>query len=343
MSSVCAKPSLLITRRLPDAVLRRAARHFDLRVWPENRPIGDALDSWVKGCAAVLVMANDRIDRDQFERLGIDLRAIATYSVGLDHIDLEAATARGLPVFNTPDVLSDAVAEAAMFLLLAAARDATAAERVLREGQWGPWSPTAFMGRQLTGRTLGIYGMGRIGRAVAKRARGFGLAIHYHNRSELVPLESESGMVYHPTLDALMRISDALVVCAPSTPQTRGSINAARLAMLPAGALFVNVARGDLVVEKSLIDALRSGQVGAAGLDVYLNEPQIDKHWLTLPRTTLLPHIGSATHEAREAMGFAALDALELWLVQGRSPTHCANPAALRAGHRESPYGDLSR
>ena len=174
------RPTLLVTRRLPPPVLQEACRVFDLRLWERDEPIGDDFEDWARNRDAVLVMATDRLDRVRLHALAAGgARAIATYSVGYDHIDLDAASACGLPVFNTPDVLSDAVAEIALFLILAAARGTTGHEATLREGRWGPWSPTLFLGRQLTGLRLGIFGMGRIGRAIAQRAAGFGLHLHY--------------------------------------------------------------------------------------------------------------------------------------------------------------------
>jgi glyoxylate reductase len=258
-------------------------------------------------------------------------RAIATYSVGHDHIDLDAATELGLPVFYTPDVLSDAVAEAAMLLILSAARDASSAEAVLRGGDWGPWSPTRFLGLQLTGRTLGVFGMGRIGRALAERARGFGMHVHYHNRSVPAAASEPVGLTYHATLESLLSVSDVFCVCAPSTPSTRGILDARRLGLLPAGAVFVNISRGDLVDEDALIEAISSGRIGAAGLDVYRNEPQIDARFLRLPRTTLLPHIGSATIEARTAMGIMVLRALARWIEERKPSDNCLNPSTLQA------------
>jgi lactate dehydrogenase-like 2-hydroxyacid dehydrogenase len=325
------KPVLLVTRRLPGPVLDEAARQFDLRLWERDEPIGDAFEEWALGCDAVLVMATDRLDKGRLQSLATHARAVATYSVGYEHIDVDAATACGLPVFNTPDVLSDAVAEIAMFLILAAARDTSAAEATLRSGRWGPWSPTRFLGAQLTDRRLGVFGMGRIGRAVAQRAAGFGLRIHYHNRSEVT---DAGGAVYHATLGSLLQVSDVLCVCAPSTPQTCGVLDAKRLALLPEGAIFVNIARGDLVHEPALIEALASGRMRAAGLDVYRNEPAIDPRFLALPRATLLPHIGSATEEARIAMGLIALRALVRCLQEAQASDNCLNPATLQERRR---------
>ncbi|MFM9886966.1 MAG: 2-hydroxyacid dehydrogenase [Burkholderiales bacterium] len=323
-----SKPRLLITRRLPDAVHERAAASFDLTLWTEDRPIGDAFDSWSDGMDAIVLMATDRMDAERLTRLRTHVKAIATYSVGYDHVDLPAATRLRLPVFFTPDVLSDAVAEVAMILIIAAARDTTRAESILRNGEWGPWSPTAFLGRQLGGRRLGIYGMGRIGQAIAKRARGFDLVIHYHNRTRL-PADREQGACYHATLDELMSVSDVFCVAAPSTVSTRKSVNGARIALLPRGAIFTNIARGDLVDEDALIDAINTGHIGAAGLDVYAREPHLDPRFKSLPNTTLLPHIGSATLEARVEMGLLAVNALADFILHGAKPRNCLNPEVL--------------
>jgi lactate dehydrogenase-like 2-hydroxyacid dehydrogenase len=323
-----SKPRLLITRRLPDAVHDYAAKAFAVTLWPEDRPIGDAFDQWSEGMDAIVLMATDRMDAERLTRLRSHVKALATYSVGYDHIDLPAATRLQLPVFFTPDVLSDAVADIAMMLIIAAARDTTRAEAILRNGEWGPWSPTAFLGHHLGGRRLGIYGMGRIGQAIAKRARGFGLEIHYHNRTRL-SADREQGARYHATLDDLMGVSDVFCVAAPSTVETRKSVNCARIALLPHGAIFANIARGDLVDEDALIDAISTGNIGAAGLDVYAREPNLDARLKSLPNTTLLPHIGSAATETRVEMGLLAVDALANFILRGAKPRNCLNPTVL--------------
>jgi glyoxylate reductase len=321
-----SQPTLLITRHLPESVLQQARASFEVKLWPHDEPIGQHLIAWAQGCDALLVMATDRLDAATLRQLPASVRAIATYSVGHDHIDLYAVTQRGIPVFNTPDVLSDAVAEVALLLMLSAARDAATAETALRSGGWGPWSPTRFLGQQLTGRRLGLYGMGRIGMGIAQRALGFGMQVHYHNRTVHT---AATGFTYHASLESLMEHSDVFCVCAPSTLQTRGTVNRARLALLPRGSVFVNIARGDLVDEDALFEAILSGHIGGAGLDVYRDEPAIDPRFLQLPRTTLLPHIGSATLDAREGMGRLALQALEAFLLQGKPPANCLNPDAL--------------
>jgi lactate dehydrogenase-like 2-hydroxyacid dehydrogenase len=324
-----APPRLLITRRLPDAVLARARLLFETTVFLEDRPIGDDFERLASGQDALLVMATDRVDETRLAALCPTLRALATYSAGHDHIDLGAATRARIPVFTTPDVLSESVAEIALYLILAAARRTRVAENVLRSGAWGPWSPTAMVGMQLTGKRLGIYGMGAIGRAVAARARGFGLEIHYFNRRRLAPA-LEEGARHHATLESLLGASDVLCVAAPSTDETRNSLDGRRLALLPRGAILVNVARGDLVDEEAVFALTKSGHLGPVGLDVFRNEPHIDPRWLQLPDAALLPHIGSATDEARVGMGLRALAGLERHF-EGSVAPNCINPGVYDA------------
>lgn len=302
-----SRPRLLMTGVPPAAVLARAESRFDLKVWRHDKPIGEALNAQLDGCDALVVMPGDRLNADAIAALPASVQVLGTYSVGTDHIDLHAATARRLPVFHTPDVLTDAVAELALFLIIAAARHTTGAERTLREGRWGPWSPTSMLGRSLKSLRLGIFGMGRIGAAVAERALPFGMTIHYHNRTRLKPA-MERGAIFHATLDDLMAHSDVLCICAPSTPELKRSINSERLNRLPKGAMVVNVARGDLIDEDALFDCVARGHLGSIATDVYCNEPAIDARWLGLDRATLLPHIGSATEEVRQAMGMLVLD-----------------------------------
>lgn len=322
------RPRLLITGVPPQAVIERAEAAFDLTLWRSVRPIGDALPAAAEGQDALIVMPGDRLDAAALQALPRSVQVLGTYSVGLDHIDLGAASACALPVFHTPDVLTDAVADLTLWLIIAAARRTGEAERTLREGRWGPWAPTSMLGRSLQGMRLGIFGMGRIGAAVALRARAFGMRIHYHNRSRL-EVAQEQGAIYHGKLDSLMTASDLLCICAPSAPELRGAIDARRLAMLPRGAMLVNVARGDLVDEPALFAAVESGHLGGVATDVFRNEPAIDARWLTLPNASLLPHIGSATEEVRQAMGRMVLDALVSHFAGVPAP-NCANPQVYR-------------
>lgn len=317
-------PRLLITGVAPEAVLTRARQNFDVTIWDRPHPIGAEMVPAANGHDALVVMPGDKLDAPILARLPRSVAVIGTYSVGFDHIDVESATARGLPVFHTPDVLTEAVADLAMFLVIAAARRTSAAERTLREGCWGPWAPTSMLGSSLQAKRLGVFGMGRIGQSVARRARAFGMHVHYHNRSRLDP-EREAGGKYHDSLDGLLAVSDALCLCAPASPELKGVIDARRLALLPQGALLVNVARGDLLDEAALFDAMKTGQVAAVATDVFCGEPKIDPRWLTLANATLLPHIGSATHEVRTAMGMLVIDGVASHFGHGNGG-RCVNP-----------------
>ncbi|MGB3808872.1 MAG: D-glycerate dehydrogenase [Parvibaculum sp.] len=310
-------PKLLITRRLPPDAEVRAARDYlvennrDDSLWNNAQLIAHAA-----GKDALLVTVTDKLDADTINRLPPTVKIIASFSVGTDHISLEAANARGIAVTNTPDVLTDATADIALLLILGAARGAAAGTAAIREATWANWAPTGMLGISLTGKRLGILGMGRIGRAVARRARAFGMEVHYHNRHKV---EGEGEAIWHASLDKLLAVSDILSVHCASTPQTRGLLNAKTLARLPKGAIVVNTARGDIIDDDALIDALSSGQIAAVGLDVFNNEPNIDPRYRTLPNAFLLPHLGSATLETRNAMGFRALDNLDDFFA-GRRP-----------------------
>lgn len=263
------------------------------------------------GAGTLLVMAMDRIDAALIAALPEMVRVIATYSVGHDHIDLAAAKARGIAVLSTPDVLSDAVADLGILLLLGACRRAAEAMRLIQDGRWTGWSPTQLIGRDLTGARLGIAGMGRIGRAIASRARhGFGMRIHYHNRNRLSPA-LEDGAVFHAAFDDMLPMSDFLMLAAPATPETRGMLNARTIGLLPPRAVVANVSRGDLVDDAALIAALRDGRVMAAGLDVFNGEPAINPGYLHVPNVFLQPHQGSSTIETRVRMGAMLLDSID--------------------------------
>jgi lactate dehydrogenase-like 2-hydroxyacid dehydrogenase len=259
------------------------------------------------GVNAILCTPSDRFDAALIAALPNSVRVIATYSVGVEHIDPAAAAARGIAVRNTPDVLSTATAELALTLMLMAARRAGEGERQLRAGEWRGLTPTYLLGRGVAGKVLGILGMGRIGRELAAMARGLGMAVHYRNRTRLAP-ELEQGAVYHGTDAAFLAGLDFLSINVPGGEATRHWLNADRLAMLKPGAMVVNTGRGSTVDDAALIAALRSGQVWAAGLDVYDGEPKVNPGYLELENVVLLPHIGSATVETRDAMGFLALD-----------------------------------
>ncbi|HET9156176.1 MAG TPA: D-glycerate dehydrogenase [Myxococcaceae bacterium] len=309
--------TVLFTRRLPEAVEHRAERDYRLIANPEDRPLtAEEIVARSEGADAVVCCVADKMTAAVFSRLPATVRIVASFGVGTEHLDLAAAKARGIVVTNTPEVLTDATAEAALLLLLGAARRAYEGQEMLRSGRWTGWAPTQLMGHQLSGKRLGIVGMGRIGQAMARRARGFGVEIHYTDQRRLPP-EREEGAIFHPTVEELLPLSQLLSLHAPSTAETRHLLDARRLALLPRGAIVVNTARGDLVDDEALITALRSGQVGAAGLDVFQGEPAINPGYRSLPNTFLLPHMGSATIETREAMGFRALDNVDA-VLSGR-------------------------
>ncbi len=312
---------LLLTRRLPPNVEARARRDYDALPNPEDTllgPEGIAALANSHGADGILVCAGDRVTAEAVANLPPSVRVIATFSVGHEHIDVAAAKARGIIVTNTPDVLTEATADTALLLLLAAARRAHEGNKLVRDGEWHGWHTTMLLGRDPNRKRLGIYGMGRIGQAVAQRARAFGMQIHYHNRRPLPP-EQALGAVYHDTLESLLTVSEFFSINAPSTPETRGLFDAERLALLPPGAIFVNTARGDMVNDEALLAALKSGQIRAAGLDVFAGEPNLHPGYAALDNVFLLPHIGSATEETRDAMGFAALDNIDAVLA-GRVP-----------------------
>lgn len=305
---------IVVTRLLPDKLMRLLQSSFQAWTNPDDRTLGSdeiAREAAAIHADALLVMAMDRIDAGLIRSLPDCVRVIATFSVGHDHIDLDAARARGIAVLSTPDVLSDAVADMGMLLLLGAARRAHEASLLLYSGAWRGWSPTQVLGRDVTGGRLGILGMGRIGRGVARRARrGFDMQVHYHNRTRLSPA-LEDGATFHGELPALLAASDFLMLAAPSSPATRGILGADAIAQLPQGAVVANVSRGDLVDDEALIGALRTGRVAAAGLDVFNGEPAIHPGYLSLPNVFLQPHQGSSTLETRMRMGSLLLDSIE--------------------------------
>lgn len=313
------KPIVLVTRKLPAAVEDRLRRDYRPRLNPDDRLYtGDGLIEAAEGADAIVPCHTERFTTEVIERLPRSVRIVANYSVGFDHVDIEAAKRRGLVVTNTPDVLSDATAEVTLMLMLGAARRASEGERLVRTKTWRDWSPAFMVGTQMTGKRLGIVGFGRVGRVTAKRARGFDMEIHYHNRRQLSP-EQEEGAVFHATPEDLMPHCDFLALHCSLTPETRGLLNAKRIALLPHGAVVVNASRGPVIDDEALIEALKSGKVAAAGLDVYNNEPDIHPGYRDLPNTFLMPHIGSATRETRDAMGFRALDNLDAFF-NGREP-----------------------
>lgn len=314
-----SKPSLLITRRLTDAVLKRAARDYDVQLNADDHVFSrEELLDHCQSVDAVLPCHSERFDADVLAQLPDRLKIIANHSVGTDHVDLNAAKQRGIIVTNTPDVLSDATAEIAMLCMLGAARRGAEGNRMVREGKWNFWSPAFMVGRQVTGKRFAVLGMGRVGQVAAERARGFGMEIHYHNRRRL-PAELEKGAIFHDSVESLLAVADVLSLHCPTTPESIDLINAERLALLPDGAILVNTARGALVDERALVEALKSGKLFAAGLDVFKDEPGGNPEIAALDNVFLLPHIGSATFETRDAMGYRSLDNLDAFFA-GREP-----------------------
>ncbi len=313
------KQTVLVTRKLPEAVEARLRRDYDARLNPDDRFYpSDELIALADGADAILPCHTENLSADVIARLPESVRAIVNFSVGVNHVDLDAAKARGIVVTNTPDVLSDATAEIALLLMLGAARRASEGERLVRRAEWRDWSPASMVGIEMTGKRLGIIGMGRVGQVTARRARGFDMTVHYHNRRRLAP-ESEAGAIYHETLEDLLPSCDFLSIHCPAVAETEGLLDAARIALLPDDAIVVNSARGGIVDDEALIAALASGKVAAAGLDVFNNEPDIHPAYRELENTFLLPHVGSATRETRDAMGFRALDNLDA-IAAGRPP-----------------------
>lgn len=313
------KPILFVTRRLPASVEARARRDYDARLNPDDAPrTAEDIARLAQGAAAVLCCPAEKMSAATIAALPDSVKVIATFSVGFDHVAVAAATARGIKVCNTPDVLSVATAETVMLLILCASRRAGEGERLVRAGRWTGWAPTQLMGTNVSGRRLGIFGMGRIGREVARMARGFDMDIHYRDQARL-PANLEQGATFHDNDASFLAACQVLSLNAPGGEGTRNWLNASRIAALPKGAVVVNAARGTLIDDAALIAALRSGHVAFAGLDVYNNEPKLAPDYMGLENVVLLPHLGSATTETREAMGMLALDGIDAVLA-GRIP-----------------------
>ncbi len=320
-ASAGRKPVLLITRRIPPAAEARARRDYDVRLNDTDEPYDHAeLLRRAEGADAIIVTPADKIDADTIARLPAGIRAFATFSVGYDHVEAAALRARAIPFVNTPNVLSEATAELAVLLILAACRRAGEGERLVRAGKWRGWSPTMMMSAQVSGSKLGIMGMGRIGREVARMARGFEMRIHYRNLERL-PESLVGDAVFHETDDSFLPECQILSLNAPGGAGTASWLDAEKIGKLPQGAVVVNTARGTLVDDAALIAALKSGRVAAAGLDVFAGEPNLDKGYLELENAVLLPHLGSNPLQTREAMGTLVFDGLDA-IFAGRVPAN---------------------
>ena len=310
------RPVVVVTRRLPEAVERELARDFDARLNQDDRPLGpEGLMEALRGADAVLCTVTDRLTADVLAAEPRRAGLLANFGVGFNHIDTNAAKARGIAVSNTPDVLTEATADIAMTLLLMVTRRAGEGERHLRTGAWTGWRPTHMLGTQVSGKTLGLVGMGRIARAVAQRAHhGFGMKVIYHDPYPPPPDVARAlGAEPRARLEDVLQEADFVSLHCPATPETRHLMNRERLALMRPGAYLVNTARGDVVDEAALVEALRGRKLAGAGLDVFEREPQVAESLVAMENVVLLPHLGSATTETRVAMGMRALENLRLF------------------------------
>ncbi len=318
MGSVTGRPCVFVACVLPPAAAKPFRDRYDTVFNATGRVLsGDELVAGSVGAAILVVTATDPLDAAIIARLPPSLRIICTYSVGTDHIDLAALAARGLALLSTPDVLSESCADIALLLMLGAARRAVEGLELVRSGAWAGWMPGQLLGRDVHNRRLGILGMGRIGRAVARRARGFGMAVHYHNRRRLDPA-LEDGAQYQPALQDLAIVSDILCVACPGGGGNRHLIDANFLDCMPAGAVITNISRGDVIDDTALVERLQDGRIAAAGLDVFAGEPAIHVAYRTLPNVFGLPHSGSATVETRQEMSRLLCDGIDSVLAGGQ-------------------------
>jgi len=299
------KPIVVVTRKLPDPIETRMMELFDVRLNVDDRPLSQAdLVTAVKMADVLVPTVTDRIDSAVLSQASPKLRLIASFGTGVDHIDLASARQRGITVTNTPGVLTEDTADMTMALILAVPRRLAEGERLIRSGQWKGWGPTSMLGHRIWGKRLGIIGMGRIGTAVARRARGFGLAVHYHNRRRVHPdLEAELEATYWESLDQMLARMDIISINCPHTPATYHLLSARRLKLLPRHTYIVNTSRGEVIDENALARMLVQGELAGAGLDVFEHEPAVNPKLLKLDNVVLLPHMGSATMEGRIDMG----------------------------------------
>lgn len=316
------RPRVHVTRRLLPSVEARMAELFDVVLNGDDRPLTrDELVAAMRESDVLVPTVTDRIDASMIADAGERIGMIANFGAGIEHIDLGAARERKIIVTNTPGVFTDDTADLAMMLILSVPRRLGEGSRLVRDGKWTGWAPTAMLGRCLGGKRLGIVGMGRIGQAVAHRARAFGLDVVYHNRHRLPPsIENMFGARYEPDLEVLIAEADILSLHCPSGPHTRHMINAERLAAMKPDAYIINTARGDLIDEEALIAALQNGQLAGAGLDVFAHEPQVDQRLIALPNVITLPHLGSATVEGRAHAGEKIIANIRFWVDGHRPP-----------------------
>jgi glyoxylate reductase len=319
---VARKPKVFVTRKLPAPVEARMAALFEATLNGEDRPLtGAELAAGIADAEVFVPTITDRIDKALIDRAGPELKLIANFGAGFDHIDVAAANAKGLIVTNTPGVLTDDTADTAMALIMAAARRTVEGVDLIRAGGFSGWTPTLMLGKRLRGKKLGIIGMGRIGQALAKRAKAFGLEIHYHNRKPAGPrIEEELGATWWESLDQMLAHMDIVSVNCPHTPATFHLLSARRLALLQPHVILVNTARGEIIDEAAMANMLAAGKLGGVGLDVYEHEPAINPKLLKLPNAVLLPHMGSATIEGRVEMGEKVLINIQTFMDGHRPP-----------------------
>jgi len=309
---------ILITRKLISSSEELAKKLFDVKLNKEDKILNkEELIIASKGCDGILSSLTEKFDNDLISKLPESIKIISNFAVGFGNIDIEAANKKNIIVTNTPDVLTDATAEIAILILLAAARRAKEGIQWANKKNWR-WSADFLMGKQLTGARLGILGMGRIGRAVAEKARAFGMKIHYYNRSRL-DKDLEKDAVYHKTLESLLSVSDFFSINCPATKETKNIINKKTIKYFPDGAVISNSARGDMIDDDAMIEALKNGKIFSLGLDVYNGEPNIHPEYLNLPNVFVLPHLGSATEKTRTAMANLAIQNLEDFFKTGKS------------------------
>ena len=300
-----SRPTVVVTRKLPDPIETRMMELFSCRLNVDDHPMTQAeLVEAAKTADVLVPTVTDRIDAGVLSQAGPNLKLIASFGTGVDHIDLATARQRAITVTNTPGVLTEDTADMTMALILAVPRRLAEGERLIRSGGWTGWGPTSMLGHRIWGKRLGIIGMGRIGTAVARRARGFGLAVHYHNRRRVhADLEAELEATYWESLDQMLSRMDIISINCPHTPATYHLLSARRLALLPKHAYIVNTSRGEVVDENALTRMLGRGEIAGAGLDVFEHEPAVNPKLLKLDNVVLLPHMGSATIEGRIDMG----------------------------------------
>jgi len=329
-SSSKKKPLVIVTRKLPDAIETRLMELFDTRLNADDKPMtGPQLVEAAKAADVLVPTVTDRIDSRLLSQAGPKLKLIASFGTGVDHIDLDTARQRGITVTNTPGVLTEDTADMAMALVLATARRMGEGERLVRGGKWSGWSPTSMLGARLQGKRMGIVGMGRIGQALARRARGFGLAIHYHNRKRVHgDIERELEATYWESLDQMLARMDIVSVNCPHTPATYHLLSARRLKAMKPSAYIVNTARGEVIDENALARMLEAGELAGAGLDVFEHEPAVNPKLLKLKNVVLLPHMGSATLESRIDMGEKVIVNIKTY-ADGHRPPDRVIPAML--------------